>query len=709
MKHFDYTEYISVEKLEKINAALYKLLGVSIVLFKKGQAFSVETVNSDLCKLVLSTHFGQTRCKQCIRQLMDQVSESKMPAISRCHIGLFEFMLPVIADGLIIGYVLGSCRPSDFANSRDDNRKAARDIEADEMKYLEELSKLRSVEKNTLKNVIMFLSMFTELLTDLTYEKFEIGLNHEKEKVIRFIVEAINSSFDIDNILTIVCRELANLLRSETSLIVKISNDGTTEILESFTTINSNLNNFVSGILTNKEACQFFKNYLFTDKSINMLNQELFDAPETPKLIKDAFAKVNGFSAIVSSMQTSENYRLFLIAGNRNVNWLWTSEDINFLSILAKQISNALKQANLYNELFMKSQTEQAILNSLPFPTWLKNKQGEYLEVNEAFCKKHNIEHDFIVGKNDFDLYDADDVAKKYKEEDDIVLSFNDRFVVEHKNNEENNHPGWQEVSKSPVLDENGKPYATVGFVNDITQKKELEKLKDGLISIMVHELRTPLASIKGGLDLLLSGMAGEVPPKALEMLKVLKANTNRLIKLSDDVLDIDGLESGNMKFYFDSYDVVSCANIAIDQLEAYAKEKGISFEKEYDFETKVLVTDSVRFVQLLDKLLVNAINFSGRVDSDKNGIVTVKINDDVQGIKFSIINRGKTIPQNVRDDIFDKFFQVDTSDSRKNGGVGLGLAISRKIADKLNAKLKVSSEQEQTIFEVILPKERVL
>lgn len=240
-----------------------------------------------------------------------------------------------------------------------------------------------------------------------------------------------------------------------------------------------------------------------------------------------------------------------------------------------------------------------------------------------------------------------------------------------------------------------------VGFVLDLRAQRRIDHLKSEFISVVSHELRTPLTSIRGSLGLLEGGMAGELPPKALHLIGIAHKNSQRLVALVNDILDMEKLASGKMTLHMERQDLVHLAQQAIEANAPYATGFGVSLELgEVPAQAPVLA-DADRLMQVFANLLSNAAKFS-----PSGQVVSVRIRDQGKEIRVEVEDRGRGIPQAFREHIFGRFAQADASATRHVEGAGLGLNITRMLVDKMQGKIGFESEEGQgSVFWFSLPK----
>lgn len=240
--------------------------------------------------------------------------------------------------------------------------------------------------------------------------------------------------------------------------------------------------------------------------------------------------------------------------------------------------------------------------------------------------------------------------------------------------------------SAAPILTENGDVIGVVLVIRDVSSRRELDRLKDEFVSVVSHELRTPLTSIRGSLGLLEGGVAGELPVKAQRMLGIAVTNTDRLVRLINDILDIERMESGKVTIEKSEQNLADLMEQAVDLMQGMASQSRVQLLCEV-LDVPVMI-DHDRMLQIVTNLLSNAIKFSapGRA-------VTLSAEVQAERVVLKVADQGRGIPADRLESIFGRFQQVDTSDSREKGGTGLGLAISRTLARQHGGDIWVESE----------------
>ncbi len=229
---------------------------------------------------------------------------------------------------------------------------------------------------------------------------------------------------------------------------------------------------------------------------------------------------------------------------------------------------------------------------------------------------------------------------------------------------------------------------------------RESERLKDELLSVVGHELRTPLTSIRGSLGLLDGGVLGELPPDAANMVAVAVLNTDRLVRLVNDILDFERMTAGSMRLERGAVDARELVGESLRVVQANADAAGVGMR--VDVAPVTVFADGDRVVQALVNLLGNAVKFSPH-----GGFVSVRARVDADGESalFSVADEGRGIPADRLESIFERFRQVDATDAREKAGTGLGLPIARGVVERHGGRMWAQSgDGRGSAFHFTLP-----
>lgn len=239
-----------------------------------------------------------------------------------------------------------------------------------------------------------------------------------------------------------------------------------------------------------------------------------------------------------------------------------------------------------------------------------------------------------------------------------------------------------------------------IAVVRDISERKRLEQLKQEFISNISHELRTPLTSILGSLRLMQSGALGKFDEQIEKVIRIADQNGQRLGALITNLLDMNRLLAGKMHVDFKVQPVFPIVAQAIKNMEELAKQNSMHIELLTQDEGWIANVDNLKLHHILNNLLSNAIKFS---PSDTK--VKVKVLSNNGNVRIEVLDQGSGISREEQDLLFQKFYQIDRSNSRQNGGAGLGLAISKELVNLMRGSIGVTSEADEgSCFFIELP-----
>ncbi len=242
-------------------------------------------------------------------------------------------------------------------------------------------------------------------------------------------------------------------------------------------------------------------------------------------------------------------------------------------------------------------------------------------------------------------------------------------------------------ISLSPIVDKENAFTGFVMIIENRTEQARIERLKSDLISIVSHELRSPLTSIKGYVDLMMSGDLGRIEDPMISYLGIVSSNANRLAALIDDILDLTRMESGKLSLNYEKVDVRYLCEYVFLTLKPQAEQKNLSYELIIHTETTIS-GDLERLQQALTNLLSNAIKYT-----QENGRVELQAQQHKDWIHITVQDTGIGISHEDQKMLFQRFFRVKNKETRHIGGTGLGLCIAKSIIEAHEGNIEIQSE----------------
>ncbi|MBE9050672.1 PAS domain S-box protein [Nostocales cyanobacterium LEGE 11386] len=243
----------------------------------------------------------------------------------------------------------------------------------------------------------------------------------------------------------------------------------------------------------------------------------------------------------------------------------------------------------------------------------------------------------------------------------------------------------WIRDRAFPIKNDVGEIVRIAGIAEDITELQQIELMKSEFIGIISHELRTPLTAIRAALGLLNTGIYDKKPDKSKRMIEIAAIDSDRLVRLVNDILDLERLESGHAVLEKTTCNAADLIEQAVAGVQAIAKQQNITFDFHLTDAQVWAAADAM--VQTLTNLLGNALKFS-----PTNSTITLSVQQQTDHVLFQITDQGRGIPAEKLEAIFGRFQQVDASDSRAKGGTGLGLAICRSVIEQHGGQIWAES-----------------
>ncbi|MCC3456650.1 MAG: PAS domain S-box protein [Oscillatoriales cyanobacterium] len=377
----------------------------------------------------------------------------------------------------------------------------------------------------------------------------------------------------------------------------------------------------------------------------------------------------------------------------------WQSWEIELLEQISSQLAIAIQQSQLYTQLELELQERQqaeAIIREAErrWRSLLENVQlivvgldasGNINYVNPFFVGLTGYTHEEVLGKNWFENFLPSSSIKSTEADFLQLLTHNAhpyyRNVILTKSGEER-FIAWNNTT---LQDSDGTAIGSISIGEDITERNKIEQIKDEFIGIVSHELRTPLTAIQMSLGLLKTGIYDKKPEKSRRMIEIALLDTNRLVNLVNDILDLERLESGRAFLDKTLCKAADLMQQVVDALQAIANQHQISLI--------IIPTDAEvwaaadAILQTLTNLLSNALKFS-----PVGATIYLSAENQTDCVLFQVRDRGRGIPADKLELVFGRFQQVDASDSREKGGTGLGLPICRSIIEQHGGKIWAES-----------------
>ncbi|NPV58982.1 MAG: GAF domain-containing protein [Actinobacteria bacterium] len=372
------------------------------------------------------------------------------------------------------------------------------------------------------------------------------------------------------------------------------------------------------------------------------------------------------------------------------------------LLTLSSEAALALEKASLYLTTLEDKKKIEAIINSLTDGIMVLDREGRLVLANPFASRLLGIgEED--TGRELVEILQRQGGKVDFE---GVTLRAAMEEVFEHAQSVKGEMslmtepPIIFQVLWVPLLDAARKATGAIVLLHDVTDFIELDRMKSDFISIVSHELKTPLTSIKGFVRLLSAGRVGPVNEKQLHYLEIVTQQTESLTELINDLLDLSRIESGVMEVRREPVRLREVIREVLQGLENMAREKGVVLGESVPDGMPAVSGDAYRIAQIFTNLIHNAVKFT-----PPGGEVRVEGEWDAERCRIRVRDTGMGIPAQDLERIFDKFYQVDSSSTRQQSGTGLGLCITRQLVAAHGGEIGVESELGKgSIFTVTLP-----
>ena len=459
---------------------------------------------------------------------------------------------------------------------------------------------------------------------------------------------------------------------------------------------------------TDAAACWTFLNPAW-EEIIGIPVAQALSSPCASALLADDRA---AFAALIESARAAKGANvaprvLRFVAQNGEVRWLEVAPRANFdaqgefrgTAGTLRDVTDKLRaEAALRETLEMK----RAILQGASYAIVSTDETGLIQTFNPAAENLFGVRADAVIGQLSPTIFhDAAELqARAHELSSELGQTVAPGFetLIARAKNGGGSEAEWtclhadgssfpMRISHSVLRDAAGEiaGYVSIGY--DLSEARRAEKLKNEFISVVSHELRTPLTSIRGALGLLSGGVAGALPASATQMIDIAQKNADRLVLLINDILDIEKIESGKMRFETSEVSLANLLESALESNRGYAQTLSVEIELEplpLALRAATLSGDEARLQQVMSNLLSNACKWTPRSSHvQMRALVAPDSTPEKPRVSIEVQDAGPGVPPEFESRLFERFAQADGSATREKGGTGLGLAVTFAIVEK--------------------------
>jgi two-component system phosphate regulon sensor histidine kinase PhoR len=370
------------------------------------------------------------------------------------------------------------------------------------------------------------------------------------------------------------------------------------------------------------------------------------------------------------------------------------TKDLQLLQLFATQTSVAIKNIQLYHQLQAKAQEMEAILQGIGDGLIVTDPTLRLVIANPVARRQLHLDGELIPGQP----------LPAHSPINSILRDSGESGAIKEIEitDPQNGASTTSQVMVSKMTDDEGHLRGIVAILRDITAQKEMDRMRANLLTVVSHELKTPLHSISGFVDIILMGKTGALNDLQRDFLSTVKQQSTQLQTMINDVLDFSRLEYGQFKITTEPMLLGDIVRNVLRKFELIAQEHQVNLVNRIAKELPPFKADPARLEQVLTNLVDNAIKFT-----PKGGQVTLSAADHGPEIEFGVSDTGVGIPPAEQAKIFERFYQVASDLGVKRRGAGLGLSICKHIVELHGGRIWVESETGQgSVFRVTLPKQ---
>jgi PAS domain S-box-containing protein len=369
---------------------------------------------------------------------------------------------------------------------------------------------------------------------------------------------------------------------------------------------------------------------------------------------------------------------------------------VGYLSVLADTGERKRHEA----QMRLSEERFRHAFDEAPIGMCLVSPEGRLQKVNRALCGLLGYSESELLQTDFQSITHEEDLRADLERVRKVLSGDIPSYQLEKRYRHRDGSVVYTNLSVSLVRDRDNAPLYFVSQIENIAHRREMDRLKREFISTVSHELRTPLTSIRGSLGLVEAGVLGVLPEKAQDMVKIARQNCERLVRIINDILDVEKIESGRLQLRIAPIALADFLRQSIEENAGYGEKYQVRFVLEHVPDNIHVLADPDRLMQVMSNLLSNAAKFSP-VDSQ----VQIRAVREGAWINISVEDHGTGIPQAFRNRIFEKFAQADASSSRRFDGTGLGLSITQHLVQAMGGNIGFTTlVGEGTTFSFQLP-----
>jgi len=705
-EEIDYTKVFNIKVWEGIQYKLAKVLGVTIKVISEDNKIETDESNfHEFCSLIRGTEKGAASCKE-LRVVEGQTGAQFIKCKSA---GLTHYCASTYFYGKKFNILIGIKDDPDYDKSA--IQQISRDFKVDREKLEKAYKSLSQVSEEKLINLADLILDLFNIVVELSVQEFTTHLaNKEKEEEISkmsALMEAsivINSTRNLQQLLRIIMQSAERVMQAEASSVFLIDSERNELYFEIATgpkerevrEIRLKMGEGIAGWVA------------YTGESLLVP-----DVSKDPRFARRVDAQTHYITKSVICVPLKVRNQIIGVVQvlNKIGGTSFSKTEIKFLEALASQAAIAIENTNLYEHLEERAEQLNKELKEVNINLAIEKRRIESMvqsmqDAVLAIDKDKKITMLNRIAEKIFNIYAGDSTGKpvsEYIKNKEIVDKFNMVLVEKSSAVGEvkfmlGNKEHIFAAVFAPIISEGKEAAGSVAVLRDVTDIKELDKMKSEFLNMVSHELRTPLTPIQAYSELMMTRKMEE--EKIKDYAGIINKETQRLGALIGDLLDLSRVEAGKgLSLELEEVDPVEIIRAVYDTFRnSSSKHKFILTIPE---KSEKIMIDRNKIIQVMTNLLSNAVKYS-----PDGGNITIHFEDKGNRVYISVKDEGIGIAKEHLDKVFDKFYRVPSDAIKKISGTGIGLTIVKYILELHNGGIAVESEEGKgSTFVFYLPK----
>lgn len=460
-------EYLNVKDIQELFLLFQKITGITIAFAIQRTLQEEDNYSCSFCKnCIKKSKKGKDLCNKTFNTYVKEITLNNQIIEYQCHAGLTDIITPIKINDEIVTFIVAG----QFIETKRDLEKAkinAKKLGIDENTYIKEYKKVKYINKKQKKIIVEYIKRLAEHISKIATENYNRQEQNNKNILTDFIIEGIDNSYNLDDILSIVCTELKNLFNLSSAKVFRFNKQNSTyENLMSYK-FDDNAPDLTK-IYDNKmylgNIMKFWCESIEKEAKNNQVVIYDMEAKNSiPEKIRKLYSDAGIYSCIgIKINSTEDTYTILALLDNKKGRF-WSSNDLEYLKNVSKRLSVAIKQNMLFNDLRTNIFIEKNLIDSLPFPIWIKTADSKFLRTNKAFYDYFKINNDDNILQTDGSNLFTTKSLKKIKDAEQSVKNKNRYVVVE--NITEKNIDKIFDINIYPIYDKNQEFSGTFNYI----------------------------------------------------------------------------------------------------------------------------------------------------------------------------------------------------------------------------------------------------